>query len=47
MVVYSNAIVDPWAVMVKSLNALVAGVAVTRAGSSNHKTVWTKSNWVN
>ena len=35
MVIDSNAIVDPWAVMVESFHTLVADSTVTRSRSAN------------
>ena len=46
MVVISNAIVDPWAVMVEALNASVADAAVARTVSPDHLTVGTQQHWV-
>ena len=46
MVVISNAIVDPRAVMVKALNASVADAAVARTVSPDHLTVGTQQHWV-
>lgn len=36
----TNAVVNPWAVMVESLNTSIACAAVTTAWSSNDQTVW-------
>ena len=40
MIMYSNAIVDPWAVMIKSLNTFVTDGTVSRTRSTKHFTVW-------
>ena len=40
VVFYSDAVVDPWAVMVKPFNALVADSAMPRAGRPNDLTFW-------
>ena len=39
MIVDTDAVVDPWAVMVESFNTLVADTAVTRTICSNDLTV--------
>ena len=39
MIVDSYAIVDPWAVMVKSFNALVASVAMPRSRGPNNQAI--------
>jgi len=47
MVVDSDTIVDPWTVMIKSFNTLVASVAMSRSWGSYYKAVWAKLDWVN
>lgn len=46
MVANSNAIVNPWAVMVESFNTAIADGTVARARRSNHLAVRAKFTWM-
>lgn len=41
MIPHSNTIIDPWAVMVKSVNTSLAYVTMSTSRSSNDFTFWT------
>ena len=41
VIVYTDAIVYPWTVMIESLNAFVANCTVPRSGRAKDFTVWT------
>ena len=46
VVLDSDAVVDPWAVMVKSLNALVADCTMSTSGGPDHFALWAEVSWV-
>jgi len=46
MITNANTIIDPWAVMVKSLNTLITYGAMSRSRRSNHLALWTEICWV-
>jgi len=46
MVAVTNAVVNPWAVMIKSIDALVAVVAMIGIFGSNNFTFWANVSWL-
>ena len=46
MIFDSDAVVNPWAVVVESLNALVADGTVSASGRSDDFALWAEVSWV-
>jgi len=46
MVIDAYAVVDPWTMVVKAFNTLIADAAVPRTLCSNDLAIWTQQNWV-
>ena len=46
MVLYTYTIINPWTMVVKSFNTLIAGVTVPRSWSPDCVTIWAELDWV-
>jgi len=47
MIINSNTIINPWAMMIKSINTSIANITVSTSICSNYFTIWAKVMMLN